>query len=157
MLPALAPSLPATAVAIIEASENKGIFGFYRNAAYGTFSVCVGLGRIREVTKSELIERIAARQTQLSAKDVELAVKTMIEHMSHALSQGERIEIRGFGSFSLHYRAPRLGRNPKTGESVGLSGKYVPHFKPGKELRERVNRGLQRELCAARQQAAADD
>ncbi len=109
------------------------------------------------MTKSELIERIAARQTQLSAKDVELAVKTMIEHMSHALSQGERIEIRGFGSFSLHYRAPRLGRNPKTGESVGLSGKYVPHFKPGKELRERVNRGLQRELCAARQQAAADD
>lgn len=94
------------------------------------------------MTKSELIERITARQAQLSAKDVELAVKTMIEHMAHTLAQGHRIEIRGFGSFSLHYRAPRIGRNPKTGESVGLSGKYVPHFKPGKELRDRVNESL---------------
>ena len=91
------------------------------------------------MTKSELIEAIAAKQTQLSSKDVELAVKTILEHMSQALSEGERIEIRGFGSFSLHYRAPRIGRNPKTGESVGLAGKYVPHFKPGKDLRERVN------------------
>lgn len=91
------------------------------------------------MTKSELIERIAARQAQLLAKDVELAVKTIIEHMSQTLAQGHRIEIRGFGSFSLHYRAPRIGRNPKTGESVGLAGKYVPHFKPGKDLRERVN------------------
>jgi integration host factor subunit beta len=94
------------------------------------------------MTKSELIERITARQAQLSAKDVELAVKTMIEHMAVTLAQGHRIEIRGFGSFSLHYRAPRIGRNPKTGESVGLSGKYVPHFKPGKELRDRVNDSL---------------
>jgi integration host factor subunit beta len=94
------------------------------------------------MTKSELIELIAAQQTQLSAKDVELAVKTVIEHMAQALARGHRIEIRGFGSFSLHYRAPRIGRNPKTGESVGLSGKYVPHFKPGKELRDRVNQGL---------------
>lgn len=97
------------------------------------------------MTKSELIERISALQTQLSPKDVELAIKTMIEQMSETLAQGERIEIRGFGSFSLHYRAPRIGRNPKTGESVGLSGKYVPHFKPGKELRDRVNKGLERE------------
>ncbi|HEY5681524.1 MAG TPA: integration host factor subunit beta [Pseudomonadales bacterium] len=97
------------------------------------------------MTKSELIERIAARQTQLSAKDVELAVKTLIEQMSETLAAGHRIEIRGFGSFSLHYRAPRIGRNPKTGESVGLAGKYVPHFKPGKELRDRVNQGLERE------------
>ncbi|NIP13276.1 MAG: integration host factor subunit beta [Pseudomonadales bacterium] len=97
------------------------------------------------MTKSELIERIAARQTQLSAKDVELAVKTLIEQMSETLAAGHRIEIRGFGSFSLHYRAPRIGRNPKTGESVGLAGKYVPHFKPGKELRDRVNKGLERE------------
>lgn len=97
------------------------------------------------MTKSELIERIAARQTQLSPKDVELAVKTIIEHMAQTLAAGERIEIRGFGSFSLHYRAPRVGRNPKTGESVGLSGKYVPHFKPGKELRERVNASLRSE------------
>tara|TARA_B110000444_G_C18770167_1_gene562079 strand:- start:8 stop:304 length:297 start_codon:yes stop_codon:yes gene_type:complete len=94
------------------------------------------------MTKSELIELIAANQTQLSAKDVELAVKTVLEHMSQTLSSGERIEIRGFGSFSLHYREPRKGRNPKTGDAVQLSGKYVPHFKPGKELRERVNMGL---------------
>ena len=95
------------------------------------------------MTKSELIELIASRQTQLSAKDVELAVKTIIEHMSQTLATGERIEIRGFGSFSLHYREPRKGRNPKTGDAVELTGKYVPHFKPGKELRERVNMGLQ--------------
>jgi len=91
------------------------------------------------LTKSELIERVALRQSQLSQKDVELAVKTMLEEMSQALATGGRIEIRGFGSFSLHYRAPRLGRNPKTGEAVDLTGKYVPHFKPGKELRDRVN------------------
>lgn len=97
------------------------------------------------MTKSELIEIIAAKQSQLSAKDVELAVKTLIEQMSETLAAGERIEIRGFGSFSLHYRAPRIGRNPKTGESVGLAGKYVPHFKPGKELRDRVNEALQAE------------
>ncbi len=96
------------------------------------------------MTKSELIEKIGATQAQLPIRDIELAVKTMIEHMSQTLAQGRRIEIRGFGSFSLHYRAPRIGRNPKTGESVGLSGKYVPHFKPGKNLRERVNAGLQR-------------
>ena len=95
------------------------------------------------MTKSELIEAIAARQTQLSTKDVELAIKSILEHMSESLSSGERIEIRGFGSFSLHYREPRRGRNPKTGDSVELTGKYVPHFKPGKELRERVNLRLQ--------------
>ncbi|MEZ5501182.1 MAG: integration host factor subunit beta [Halioglobus sp.] len=95
------------------------------------------------MTKSELIETILSRQTQLSPKDVELAVKTILEHMSQALANGERIEIRGFGSFSLHFREPRRGRNPKTGDAVELSGKYVPHFKPGKELRERVNMGLQ--------------
>lgn len=94
------------------------------------------------LTKSELIERISARQTQLSPRDVELAVKTMIEEMANALAEGGRIEIRGFGSFSLHFRAPRVGRNPKTGASVELQGKYVPHFKPGKELRERVNQAM---------------
>ena len=94
------------------------------------------------MTKSELIERIAEQQDQLSLKDVELAVKLMLEHMSQVLAAGERIEIRGFGSFSLHYRAPRVGHNPKTGDSVELSGKYVPHFKPGKEMRDRVNEGL---------------
>ncbi|MFL0799744.1 MAG: integration host factor subunit beta [Agarilytica sp.] len=96
------------------------------------------------MTKSELIERIAARQDQLSAKDIELAVKLVLEYMSQALATGERIEIRGFGSFSLHYRAPRVGRNPKTGESVELEGKYVPHFKPGKEMRDRVNESLEK-------------
>lgn len=94
------------------------------------------------MTKSELVEIIASKQTQLSLKDVELAVKTIIEHMSQSLSDGQRIEIRGFGSFSLHYRAPRTGRNPKTGEPVQLPAKYVPHFKPGKELREQVNLSL---------------
>lgn len=98
------------------------------------------------MTKSELIEAIALKQAhkqaQLSTKDVELAVKTIIEQMSQSLSTGGRIEIRGFGSFSLHYREPRKGRNPKTGDSVELTGKYVPHFKPGKELRDRVNIGL---------------
>ena len=95
------------------------------------------------MTKSELIEKLAARQTQLSLKDVELVVKNIIEHMAQSLAKGERIEIRGFGSFSLHFREPRVGRNPKTGQSVQLEGKYVPHFKPGKELRERVNDGIE--------------
>ena len=92
------------------------------------------------MTKSELIERIAATQSQLSAKDVELAVKTMIEQMSQALARGHRIEIRGFGSFSLHYRAPRIGRNPKTGDRVEVPPKRIPYFKPGKELKELLNR-----------------
>ena len=91
------------------------------------------------MTKSDLIEKISFSQGQLSYKDVELSVKTIIEKMADRLSSGERIEIRGFGSFCLHYRAPRMGRNPKTGEKVSLRAKHVPHFKPGKELRERVN------------------
>jgi integration host factor subunit beta len=95
------------------------------------------------MTKSELIERIAAKQPQLSIKDIELAVKAVLEHMSQTLASGERIEIRGFGSFSLHYREPRQGRNPKTGDTVELAGKHVPHFKPGKEMRERVNQSIE--------------
>ena len=91
------------------------------------------------MTKSELIEILAQKQMQLAYKDVELAVKTMLDHMGNTLANGERIEIRGFGSFSLHYRPPRVGHNPKTGDSVQLAAKYVPHFKPGKEMRERVN------------------
>lgn len=94
------------------------------------------------MTKSELIEILAQKQTQLAYKDVELAVKNMLEHMATTLANGERIEIRGFGSFSLHYRPPRVGRNPKTGDSVDLTAKYVPHFKPGKEMRERVNESM---------------
>ncbi len=91
------------------------------------------------MTKSELIEDLAREQGHLAYRDVELAVKCVLEQMSNSLASGERIEIRGFGSFSLHYRPPRIGRNPKTGDSVALSGKHVPHFKPGKELRDRVN------------------
>ena len=91
------------------------------------------------MTKSELIEALAKQQPHLALKDVELAVKCIIEKMNEALATGERIEIRGFGSFSLHVRPPRVGRNPKTGESVTLAKKYVPHFKPGKELRDRVD------------------
>lgn len=98
------------------------------------------------VTKSELIELIANKQSQVSVKDIELAVKTLLEEMSQTLSTGTRIEIRGFGSFCLHYRAPRRGRNPKTGAEVELTGKYVPHFKPGKELRDRVNQAMVDEI-----------
>ncbi len=93
------------------------------------------------MTKSELIEALAAKQNQLTQKDIDAAVKTLLEHMSQALAGGERIEIRGFGSFSLHHRPARTGRNPKTGETVELPAKHVPHFKPGKELRDRVNLG----------------
>ena len=91
------------------------------------------------MTKSELIDIIAQKRNDLCFKDVESALKTLIDHMAEALESGERVEIRGFGSFALHFRPPRIGRNPKTGDTVPLSGKYVPHFKPGKELRERVN------------------
>jgi len=101
------------------------------------------------MTKSDLIEAIAGDQSHLASKDIELAVKCILEHMSEALAGGDRIEIRGFGSFSLHYRPPRVGRNPKTGETVALAGKHVPHFKPGKELRERVNQRYVEELAAA--------
>ncbi len=91
------------------------------------------------MTKSELIEELAKKQPHLAVKDVEFAVKCIIERMNQALSTGSRIEIRGFGSFSLHKRPQRMGRNPKTGESVALAEKHVPHFKPGKELRDRVD------------------
>ncbi len=94
------------------------------------------------ITKSELIEKISLKQNHLAHKDIELSIKSIIEQMSTSLSQGDRIEIRGFGSFSLHFRPPRIGRNPKTGDAVSLPGKHVPHFKPGKELRERVNKSL---------------
>ncbi|MCC5851910.1 MAG: integration host factor subunit beta [Alkalimonas sp.] len=90
------------------------------------------------MTKSELIEKMATDFPHIQVKDMESSVKEILEQMAQSLSVNERIEIRGFGSFSLHYRAPRIGRNPKTGERVDLDGKYVPHFKPGKELRDRV-------------------
>ena len=91
------------------------------------------------MTKSELITRLAARFPQLVTKDAELSVKTIIDAMAKSLAQGQRIEIRGFGSFDLNYRPPRIGRNPKSGEKVKVPEKYVPHFKAGKEMRERVD------------------
>jgi integration host factor subunit beta len=102
------------------------------------------------MTKSDLIEVLAAKPDhQLHYQDVELAVRYIVECMSNSLASGERIEVRGFGSFSLHFRPPRVGRNPKTGDAVALAGKHVPHFKPGKELRDRVNDAYQLELAAA--------
>lgn len=91
------------------------------------------------ITRSEIIEQLVDRQPHLAHRDVELAVKTILDTMSDAFETGERIEIRGFGSFSLHYRRARVGRNPKTGESVTVQEKFSPHFKPGKELKERVD------------------
>ena len=91
------------------------------------------------VTKSELIERLSLHTKDLQGKELEDSVKELLEQMAQTLQRGDRIEIRGFGSFSLHYRAPRVGRNPKTGETVELTGKHVPHFKAGKELRDRVD------------------
>lgn len=90
------------------------------------------------INKKELIEIIANEQEQLPYKDIELAIKTIIESMIDSLKKGKRIEIRGFGSFSLRYRKSRIGRNPKSGESVNIDERYVPHFKPGKDLKERV-------------------
>ncbi len=103
------------------------------------------------MTKSELIEKLAAQQSHLVFRDVELVVKGMLEQMSIALANGDRIEVRGFGSFSLHARPPRMGRNPKTGEAVALPSKYVPHFKPGKDLRERVNSVFLEQLNAKKE------
>jgi len=91
------------------------------------------------MTKSQLIEALAQKQTHLMQKDVELAVKLVLDQISAALARQDRVEIRGFGSFSLHHRPARLARNPKTGESAHTPAKYVPHFKPGKEMRDRVN------------------
>ena len=95
------------------------------------------------MTKSELIEALSLKQTHLMQKDVELAVKLVLDQISTALSRQERVEIRGFGSFALHGRPARVGRNPKTGQAVRIPSKQVPHFKPGKEMRERVNASIE--------------
>ena len=89
--------------------------------------------------KSELITSLASKMTHISEKDVALSVNILLEKMSDSLSTGERIEVRGFGSFSLHYRPPRKAHNPKTGDRLITEAKYSPHFKPGKEMRERIN------------------
>jgi integration host factor subunit beta len=90
------------------------------------------------ITKSDLVKALSKNQRYLAPKDVEVAVNSLINMLSDSLSSGERIEIRGFGSFNLRYHPSRIGRNPRTGESVNIAGKYIPHFKPGKELRKRV-------------------
>ena len=110
-----------------------------KNDATGTGSAKTGVRGRKAVIKSELIQTLAQQQNHLNAKDVELAVKAIIEQMTLALSQGRRIELRGFGSFALHRRPERQGRNPMTGETVHLPVNYVPHFKPGKILRWRVD------------------
>jgi integration host factor subunit beta len=94
------------------------------------------------MTKSDLIARLAERFPQLVAKDADFAVKMILDALSEALVKGDRIEIRGFGSFSLNYRPPRVGRNPKSGDKVRVPEKWVPHFKAGKELRERVDKSI---------------
>ena len=94
-----------------------------------------------KANKKDLIDRISRNQDQLPHRDIELAVKTIINCMTQALSTGERIELRGFGSFSLRYRKPRIGRNPKSGMTVNINERYVPHFKPGKNLKNKVNTG----------------
>lgn len=91
------------------------------------------------MNRSDLIEQIYQNQTQLIREDIEAGVKCIIEHMSEELANGNRIEIRGFGSYSLRYREPKMARNPRSGETVATPGKYTPHFKPGKELRERID------------------
>ena len=91
------------------------------------------------MNRSQLIGRVAAWQPELTVKDAELAVKAILDALSNALCQGDRIEIRGFGSFSLYHRPPRQGRNPRTGKIVPIPAKRLPHFKAGKGLRERVS------------------
>ncbi|MAL02293.1 MULTISPECIES: integration host factor subunit beta [Alcaligenaceae] len=106
------------------------------------------------MTKSELIALLATRYPQLALRDTDLAVKTVLEAMTQALADGQRIEIRGFGSFSLSKRAPRVGRNPKSGEKVMVPGKQVPHFKAGKELRERVDAAFEQEQAGNKAEKA---
>lgn len=91
------------------------------------------------MTRSDLVEELANRFAQLTHRDAEFAVKAILDAMNDALVAGHRIEIRGFGSFSINHRPPRMGRNPRSGESVAIPEKRVPHFKPGKALRESVD------------------
>ena len=94
------------------------------------------------MTRSDLVARLAERLGQLTHRDAESAVKTMLDAMSDALARGHRIEIRGFGSLSVNRRAPRMGRNPRSGEQVAIPERLVAHFKPGKALRETVDTRL---------------
>ena len=96
-----------------------------------------------KINKKDLIQKLSDNQDQLPLRDIQLTVNTILQTMIRTLSNGERIEIRGFGSFSLRYKRPRMGRNPKTGEIVTIHEHYVPHFKPGKNLKKRVNEGTE--------------
>ena len=107
--------------------------------------------------KAQLVARIAHRQPLLGGRDVDLAVRVMLEHMTACLAEGGRIEIRGFGSFSLHFRRARVGRNPKTGTEVSLPARYAPHFKPGQKLRERVDRESRGPTEAQRHAGRSED
>ena len=91
------------------------------------------------MTRSDLVEELAAQFRQLTQRDAEFAVRAILDAINDALVNGHRIEIRGFGSFSVNHRPPRIGRNPRNGESVAIPEKHVPHFKPGKALREAVD------------------
>jgi integration host factor subunit beta len=99
-------------------------------------------GRIRTMTRADLIAAITSRFPTLTAKDADIAVREILDAIGQSLAQGKRVEIRGFGSFSLNYRPPRKGRNPKSGEPVSVPAKYVPHFKPGKEMRAHVEESV---------------
>ena len=92
------------------------------------------------MTKSELIMRLAERNEHLLQREAERIVSTIFDEISAALERGDRVELRGFGSFSVKRRPPRIGRNPRTGETVRVEEKHVPFFKTGKQLRERLNR-----------------
>ena len=105
------------------------------------------------MTKAELVAILAGKLTHLTAKDVDLAVNLVLDEISDALVRGERVEIRGFGSFTLNFRPSRTGRNPKTGEQVEVAAKHVPHFKAGKELRDRVQATAEREATDKRRVA----
>ena len=95
------------------------------------------------MTRSELVSRLAEQFPQLTAKDSEAVVSVLLESIAESLKKGDRVEIRGFGSFSLNYRPARVGRNPKSGETVQVPAKYTPHFKPGKEMRERIDNAVE--------------
>jgi len=98
------------------------------------------------MNKTGLIELLLGKHTKLNYRQVDDLVRETLDFLSNQLANERRIEIRGFGSFSLHYRAPRTGRNPKTGELVQLEERYVPYFKPGKDMKELVNQSLEKGL-----------
>ena len=119
------------------------MYGAERSPLFSCAPICLDSDlaaktRICPMTRSDLIAALASRFTHLTAKDAEIVVKEILDAIGNSLAHGDGVEIRGFGSFSLNYRPARKGRNPKSGEAVSVPAKYVPHFKAGKEMRERV-------------------